>query len=382
MKKILIIGSSIAIGGAEKQQFTLREKLEKDGFQVDFCFVFFENQSTRYKWSGIGNSRPVTFQMDIFLPYFRHNRYWLTKGLPKYLYRKTFYYFRHKAFRKFLKKNNYDWIIPFSPSTTHMTIHTLARLKIKTQTFYNLRGGELKNVPKELIRDFESLGERAHLLSNAEFSLQLLKSVFRSTRGLVLKNFTEDSFFQPADKTDSINLIQVANYYPEKDFETLFKSLKILLSKYPTIRLSLFCMFRTKDHFAEIQEKIDRYGVKDHIHLYYLNEDKSPLLLKATIGILATTSEGCSNSILEYLSYGLPVVTSAIPANYELLGTRYQKYLYQDGNEKDLAEKIDLILSDKELYCQLVSEAKTILEAHLDQVNSAYVKFKTYLLDH
>lgn len=382
MKRILIMGNSIAVGGAQKQQFLLKERLEKDGFEVDFCFVYIKNQSDRFGWIPSNKGRALKIQHQFYHPYYDYNPLWPVKSKLGYVYRKILAFLRFRSFRRFILEGNYDWIIPFSPTMAHMAIHTLSRLQMDTNVFFNLRGGEIKDMHKGFIRDFQSLGGRAHLLTNANFSLELLKERLRTERGMVLKNLIGFHSSTHNSKASDTDLIHVANYYPEKDFETLFGALKTLKQQYPNICLHLFCMFRMEIHYQEMQALIEQYGVSNNIQLYYQNEDKTPILSKATLGILATNSEGCSNSILEYLSHGLPVVTSAIPANIELLGPAYKNHMYEKGNAVDLADKIDLLLGDTALRTQLINSAKKILESYLEQSNKHYDAFKTYILSH
>ncbi|MCS6818841.1 MAG: glycosyltransferase family 4 protein, partial [Chitinophagales bacterium] len=80
-------------------------------------------------------------------------------------------------------------------------------------------------------------------------------------------------------------------------------------------------------------------------------DDIGNLLEQSHIGLLSSLSEGCPNSILEYISFGLPVLATRIEAITDVLGDDYE-FLFEPGNEFDFAEKALKLLSSSELRKQ------------------------------
>jgi len=67
-------------------------------------------------------------------------------------------------------------------------------------------------------------------------------------------------------------------------------------------------------------------------------EDVSDLLVLADLFVLPSRYEGCSNALLEALSYGIPSLGSDVAGNREVL--QHDLLLFDPDDEKDLSEKI------------------------------------------
>jgi glycosyltransferase involved in cell wall biosynthesis len=64
------------------------------------------------------------------------------------------------------------------------------------------------------------------------------------------------------------------------------------------------------------------------------------LLSACDIGLLISPSEGMSNSVIEYMASGLPVVATDIPSNREVLGDAYPAQFCKPREPDDLAERL------------------------------------------
>ena len=66
-------------------------------------------------------------------------------------------------------------------------------------------------------------------------------------------------------------------------------------------------------------DRIGQYGFGDRIHLAGAQTDVLPYLAAMDIGVLSSLAEGFSNSLLEYMAAGLPVVATEVGGNREAL---------------------------------------------------------------
>jgi len=64
------------------------------------------------------------------------------------------------------------------------------------------------------------------------------------------------------------------------------------------------------------------------------------------VGTLTSDSEGFSNSILEYMAAGLPVVCSRTGGNVEIIKDEENGFTFEVGNYQELADKLILVLSN------------------------------------
>ena len=108
-----------------------------------------------------------------------------------------------------------------------------------------------------------------------------------------------------------------------------------------------------------IQERIRRYGLEDRIHLAGAQTNVLPYLAAMDIGVLSSLSEGFSNSLLEYMASGLPVVATDVGGNGEALNET--GILVPPDDPKSLAEAI-LRLRSTDLRQQLGHAARLRVE--------------------
>jgi glycosyltransferase involved in cell wall biosynthesis len=67
------------------------------------------------------------------------------------------------------------------------------------------------------------------------------------------------------------------------------------------------------------------------------------------IGVLITFYEGISNSIIEYMAMGIPVIATDGGGTVELVKDEINGYLVEQRNEAQITKKIESLLKDKQL---------------------------------
>ena len=82
------------------------------------------------------------------------------------------------------------------------------------------------------------------------------------------------------------------------------------------------------------------------------------LLRDAKVVALPSASEGASNSILEAIATGVPVVATELPGTCELIRHEQEGLLVPVGDVEALASALGRLLSDDELYMKLASAAE------------------------
>lgn len=146
-------------------------------------------------------------------------------------------------------------------------------------------------------------------------------------------------------------IIYVGNAYPYKNLDRLLLALKLLPLKLSLVNPSARSVF-----YEKLADQARSEDLTDRVILpgYVSDEDLSILYRSAESYVFPTLSEGFGIPALEAMASGLPVVCSDIPVLKEVCG---DNALYFDPHdEKDMAEKINLILSDKKLRAALIKE--------------------------
>jgi len=155
---------------------------------------------------------------------------------------------------------------------------------------------------------------------------QFVKS--RSENTIVIINngsdFSYPVFKLPASIRRDLSLavsdfivVMAARLDPWKDFSTLFKAAKIVISKEPMVRFLIIGE-------GPLRQKLERMIVEMDLHRNMLlvgeKKDIYNYLNVADISVLSTNGEGFSNTILESMSMGKPVVATDVGGNSEVIG--------------------------------------------------------------
>ena len=159
----------------------------------------------------------------------------------------------------------------------------------------------------------------------------------------------------------------------------LIQAWKLFTQKYLNYKLVLVGYAPNEIHLNKAKALVYDLGLNNVIFLNSEN-DISGLLSVANIGILVSSSEGCPNTILEYMHAKVPVIASDISPVKEVLGTNYP-YLVDLNNTKDLKDKLDEMVNqtnfddlfqsyDSILHTKYTNEK--MIKAYLKLVSNEY----------
>ncbi|WP_448379489.1 glycosyltransferase [Fervidobacterium sp.] len=143
--------------------------------------------------------------------------------------------------------------------------------------------------------------------------------------------------------TEESKLIcMVARFTEAKDQATLIKAMKRLPNNVHLLLVGDGPLKRINQQLAadlQLEERVHFLGFRDDI----------PRILKTVdVVVLSSNWEGLPLSLLEGMAAGKPVVGSNVPGVRELIqGTGL---IFEKGNDKDLANKIEMLLENEELY--------------------------------
>ena len=90
-------------------------------------------------------------------------------------------------------------------------------------------------------------------------------------------------------------------------------------------------------------------------------ESMPSLLSRADVLILASSSEGRPNVILEAMAAGLPVIASAIDGVTELVEDGATGLLFSSGDSEDLARQIDVLARDSQMGSKLSKNGRAFI---------------------
>ena len=141
-----------------------------------------------------------------------------------------------------------------------------------------------------------------------------------------------------------VQFLCIANFIKYKNHNMIINA----FNKLPdTLEWSLNLVGNDTDKIVnELKNKI-KFENKGKINFIKKNKNISKFLMNADVGILTSNEEGLSNSILEYMSYGLPVVATRVGGNVEQILNNKNGFLVEKNDDIKLSQRLEELIKNK-----------------------------------
>lgn len=159
-------------------------------------------------------------------------------------------------------------------------------------------------------------------------------------------------------KTGIVKVVLVANVRPVKRVEDLIRAASYLHNGQNQIEYYVIGHLFDPVYYESMLMLLQHYNLGDVFHFIGPVAEPRAVLSRFDIGVLTSESEGFSNTIMEYLDAGLPVVVSNVGGNPELVTDGYNGFLYEVGNYKELAECLQKLVNDAVFREKISTNAK------------------------
>lgn len=138
-----------------------------------------------------------------------------------------------------------------------------------------------------------------------------------------------------AKPTECFRILMVANYFPEKLQSMAIEAVSKVRKERPDISFRLDLLGTAPGGYTVELNKALAFDLKLDTQVFFheSNANKDDLFQHADVGLLATLSEGYSNSVVEYMAYGLPILASDILANRDALGDEFPSAFFENTAE-------------------------------------------------
>ncbi|MCC6546655.1 glycosyltransferase family 4 protein [Candidatus Sumerlaeota bacterium] len=151
--------------------------------------------------------------------------------------------------------------------------------------------------------------------------------------------------------TKEIGIINVANCHPLKGHDDLKSAVKVVNEFHKGVEVCL------------VGSGTDAPGLgAPAIHQAGAQPSVIPFIKGADIAVQASRDEGMSVALLEYMACGKAVVATDVGGTREAVQHGINGLLCRPGDPKDLAEKIRMLITDKELRHRLGLNARRTIE--------------------
>jgi len=161
-----------------------------------------------------------------------------------------------------------------------------------------------------------------------------------------LKNLpTEEAVRRQLNINTEYIVGMVASFADNKDYKTYYKAAQMIIEKGGHVTfLSIGNGTDSEGSLGLIPEKYTA-----NFRLLGKISNVESIVNAMDIGVLSTFTEGISNAILEYMALGKVVVASSGGGTNELVSDGATGFLVTPSNPAELAEKMELLLNDREL---------------------------------
>lgn len=210
-------------------------------------------------------------------------------------------------------------------------------------------------------------------------SLPAITVIFNAMERLPIAEETELYDWVPEKREQSgiINVVLVANVRPVKRLEDLIRAAIRLNKGLVGLKYYVLGSLQDKDYCDSLQMLLKSNGLeKDFVFAGPVAEPRK-ILGRFDIGVLTSESEGFSNTIMEYLDAGLPVIASRVGGNPELVIHGHNGLLYTAGDVDALANCLQRLASDPGLRKDFSANAAQFVQ-QFDVAKMIHLHEKAY----
>lgn len=163
----------------------------------------------------------------------------------------------------------------------------------------------------------------------------------------------------------------VASFSEKKDYRTFYKAAQIILSGRNNL---IFIAIGRDTDSPESRGLIDQSYMKN-FRLLGKKTGIESYINVMDICVLSTFTEGISNSILEYMALGKPVVATSGGGTNEILLDNKTGFLVNRSEPDELAEKLEILLDDDKLRIEMGRKGKERVreEFSIDKMVDQYI---------
>jgi glycosyltransferase involved in cell wall biosynthesis len=358
MLHVAIICKTFLRGGAEKQALILTKLLKENN--VNVCII---------NWYGNKVDQGyLKFIQDYSFKYFP-----LTGS----------YFGKLKRFRKIIREENISII------TSYLTLSNFVSgiIKIRNKGIICVGGIRNEKLPyhKFLIEIMvHNFCSDATVFNNFSAKEKFSNRGFNPQKIFVIQNAIEPNntlIRKGIITNDEIRIITVGRFVKQKDYTTALNSFSALVNKNKDKKFTYYIV-----GYGPLEQEIRSIAKSikiDQKVKVFINPPNIPDILNECDIFLSTSLfEGVSNSIMEAMVVGLPIVATKVGDNGYLVKDGFNGYLVPCKDVESIVEKLEYLSESEERRMEFGRNSRTIIERDFSQTKfiDSYLRLFSKLL--
>ncbi len=334
---VAILCKTLQKGGAEKQALILAKLLSNKGLDVSLI-----------NW--YGNKIDHKYQ-----------RY-ITDNSIKYFPLSGNYLKRFRMFRTTIRQRDVSIIVSYL--TLPNFVSGLTRMFNKE--LISIGGIRNEKLPYHkfffeiLIHNFLN---DATVFNNFSAKRKFVRLGFKPDKIHVIHNaLALDANHLKDDKPDGeIRIITVGRFVKQKDYTTALKAFNNLLRKNERIKLAYYIVgYGPLEN--KIRKLVRRLDINDKVKIFLNPPDIHGILNTCDIFLSTSLFEGVSNSIMEAMAAGLPVVATNVGDNNYLVKDGFNGYLVPCRDIDRIVERLELLSNSQTMRKDFGRNSHTLIK--------------------
>lgn len=334
--KITFLLASLGSGGAERVVSLLANKMVESGHQVEIICLKFND---------------IYYQTD--------SRVKVTLAMQETKNRLTELFW----LRKYLKKQKPDVVIPFTEGVYCFTILSLLGTDIPVIASERLDPAAMSSTRKLLkslllpyadwlvvqtqsIKEYfpKSIQKKTSIIYNP-----VVTEVFKSLDGLQVQGANAANSVQSSNTPiegmgqEKLNrIISVGRLYPQKNQAMMIRAFAKVADEFPDWQLVIYGEGPLR---AELEFLVSSFKLQDRVLLPGRTEHVIEELRKSKIFCMSSDFEGMSNSMIEAICVGLPIILTKVSGTEELIKNGENGLLVEIGDESYMGDCMSKLMS-------------------------------------
>ena len=373
---ILLIGTQMAIGGAQRGLFDQAHWFKSHGCNVVVAF-FYDKEGFHEKWS-----QAVDFPVYNFQAYERGAGYvrqglLLLRGLWRLWW--------------LLIRERFEVVETFTHDSNVLGLPLvwLARVPVRIAT----HRGRIEAFPRwrQILHGvLINIGIAHTLIAVSEQTRQqAIDEGIWESRIIVIPNSVKPLDISLVDRAavrkelglhnDDIFLLSIGRLTYQKGHEFLVQAMSKVASQVPNAKAGICGDGPLR---PQLEAQIVEAGLSSQVRLLGAWEDISPLLASADIFILPSRWEGLSRALMEAMAAGFPVIASKVDGIKDLITDGVNGLLVPSEDAEALGKSILQLIDNAEMRKQIAAAGQAhVLQAHsVDDMCRKYYDFVLGLL--